>query len=193
MVRIFLSLAIVSLSLLAITLVVGLMVGDLNANVTEETLRFKTTHFLLGVLSALVVVLVNSIGITYFIGTSRWCKEVAETYKLDRQVMLRSARLKRQAFPWAVCGMLTIVGVISLGAASDPVTKAATGIEDTSLWSDFHFFAALAGSTIIGWSYYMLWSKINQNQAIIGEVMAAVKQVRDDRGLDLAPEVARRE
>ena len=62
MVRIFLSLATLSIALLATTLVVGLLIGDLTAGVTEETLRFKTLHFLLGVLSALVVVLVNSIG-----------------------------------------------------------------------------------------------------------------------------------
>jgi hypothetical protein len=184
MVRIFLSLAILSLTLLATTLVVGLLVGDLTVGITEETLRFKRMHFLLGVLSALVVVLVNSIGVTYFIGTSRWCKEVVETYKLDRNLVARSTQLKRRAFPWALCGMLTIVGVISLGAASDPVTKAATGIEDISLWRDFHFAAALAGAAIIGWSYFMLWTKINANQAIIADVMHEVKQVRDERGLE---------
>lgn len=184
MVRIFLSLATLSIALLATTLVVGLLIGDLTAGVTEETLRFKTMHFLLGVLSALVVVLVNSIGITYFIGTSRWCKEVVETYKLDRNLIARSAQLKRKAFPWALCGMLTIVGVISLGAAADPVTKAATGIEDTSTWRDIHFAAALAGMSLIAWSYYMLWSKVNLNQDIINDVMTEVKQVRDERGLE---------
>src|SRR5262245_53532612 len=39
-----------------------------------------TLHMLLGCAAALVTLLVNSITITYFIGTSRWCKEVCETY-----------------------------------------------------------------------------------------------------------------
>ena len=42
-----------------------------------------TLHMLLGAAAALMTVLVNSITITYFIGTSRWCKEVCETYQLE--------------------------------------------------------------------------------------------------------------
>ena len=44
--------------------------------------RWATVHRLSGVAAALAVVLVNSIVVTYFVGTSRWCKEVAETYQL---------------------------------------------------------------------------------------------------------------
>ena len=59
-----------------------------------------------GLGSALVVVFVNSIVVTYFIGTSRWCKEVVETYSLDRGLLRRSVILKRRTFPWAVMAML---------------------------------------------------------------------------------------
>ena len=38
---------------------------------------------LTGTSAALAVVFVHSIAVTYFIGTSRWCKEVTETYQLD--------------------------------------------------------------------------------------------------------------
>jgi hypothetical protein len=40
-------------------------------------------HFLTGLMAALAVVLVESVVVTYFIGTSRWCKEVVETYNLN--------------------------------------------------------------------------------------------------------------
>ena len=181
MIRIFLTLAILSLGFLAITLGLGLMIGDLSADTADELTRGRfRVHFLLGVFSALVVVLVNSIGMTYFIGTSRWCKEVVETYQLDTKHILRSNQIKRKAFPWALCGMLTIVGVISLGAASDP----ATAIQNTAGWRDYHLAAALAGTALIGYCFYMLWVKINDNQGMIQGVMDDVQRIRTERGLD---------
>jgi hypothetical protein len=52
--------------------------------------RRAAVHILLGVLAALVTVLVNSISVTYFIGTSRWCKEVADVYHLDPELPRRT-------------------------------------------------------------------------------------------------------
>src|SRR5439155_21431475 len=42
--------------------------------------RWMSLHMLLGAAAALMTVLVNSITVTYFIGTSAWCKEVCQTY-----------------------------------------------------------------------------------------------------------------
>src|SRR5687767_12650005 len=39
-------------------------------------------HMLLGIAAALMTLLVCSVSITYFVGTSRWFKEVTETYRL---------------------------------------------------------------------------------------------------------------
>src|SRR5947209_6745236 len=61
----------------------------------------KLIHFYLGLASSLLVILVNSITVTYFIGTSRWCKEVAQTYELSPDLVRRSDKLKRTTFPWA--------------------------------------------------------------------------------------------
>ena len=79
-----------------------------------------TIHMLLGAGGALVAILVNSITVTYFIGTSRWCKEVCETYRLPPQLAQQSTRLKRSTFPWAVLGILSVIAVVALGAAADP-------------------------------------------------------------------------
>ncbi|MBW8883863.1 MAG: hypothetical protein JF612_03605, partial [Planctomycetia bacterium] len=51
-----------------------------------------TLHMLLGAAAALVTLLVNSITVTYFIGTSRWCKEVCEAYGLSAALAERSTR-----------------------------------------------------------------------------------------------------
>lgn len=47
----------------------GLWLGDLHGQTDPAILRWGTVHRLSGVLAALVVVLVNSMSVTYFIGT----------------------------------------------------------------------------------------------------------------------------
>src|SRR5437764_921455 len=81
---------------------------------------YKDIHMLLGVAAALVTVLVNSITITYFIGTSRWCKEVCQTYSIASDLAEKSTRLKRSTFPWALAGIVAVIAIVVLGAAADP-------------------------------------------------------------------------
>ena len=80
----------------------------------------QTIHFLLGVLASLVTVLVNSVSVTYFIGTTRWCREVVEEYDLDASLYERSRALKRLTYPWALGGVFVMLGIICAGAAADP-------------------------------------------------------------------------
>jgi len=62
-----------------------------------------------------MVVFVESVPVvTYFIGTSRWCKEVVETYQLDRAPVFEEHPLKRGSFPWRRWRMLCVVTVIAL-------------------------------------------------------------------------------
>jgi hypothetical protein len=116
MTRIFLTLASLSIILLVAAMMLGLSMGDLYEQPvpSHETLHWATLHRLTGVAAALMVVFVESVVVTYFIGTSRWCKEVVETYQLDRASVLASNRLKRRTFPWALAGMLGVVAVIAL-------------------------------------------------------------------------------
>lgn len=179
MTRIFFTLSLFSLALTAAALVLGLGVGDLYGEIEESTLRWATVHRLTGVAAALAVVLVNCIAVTYFIGTARWVKEVVETYALDRQLAQRAARLKRATFPWALAGMLTVVGIIALGAAADP----GTGRPGTEDWASVHLIGALVGIAAIAYAYFVQWTRIHDNQQIIAEVMARVAEIRQQRGL----------
>ena len=104
MTRILLTLAILSLVLLVAALTMGLSVGDLYHAPGADTLRMATVHRLTGIAAALGVVFVESVVVTYFIGTSRWCKEVTETYRLDPNRVRQSNRLKRRAFAVARSG-----------------------------------------------------------------------------------------
>ena len=178
--RILLTLASLSLLLVGAALVVGLSIGDLYHDPTQATLHMATVHRLTGTAAALGVVFVESVIATYFIGTSRWCKEVTETYGLDLAQVRTSNRLKRRAFAWSLLGMLTIVGVISLGAASDP----ATGQPNTRFWTNYHFAGAIGGLVFVAWTYITAWNLICSNQRVIEGIAAEVARIRRERGLD---------
>jgi hypothetical protein len=182
MTRILATLASISLLLLAAALVLGLSIGDLYVAPypSVETSRLKSIHFLTGLAAALMVVFVESVIVTYFIGTSRWCKEVVETYRFDPSFVQNSSRLKRRTFPWALAGMLAIVGVIALGAASDP----ATGRPHTAEWVTWHLAAAISGVALIAWTYITAWNNIHAQHAIIQELVQRVAEIRRQQGLD---------
>ena len=178
--RIFTILAWFAILLMAAVVVLGLMVGDLHTAPTQDTLVWARVHRLIGVAAAMVVVLVNSIAVTYFIGTSRWCKEVVDTYSLDRELARRSARLKRRTFPWAVMAMLSVVGVSALGAAADPGTLR----PGTENWVTSHLAAALAGLAVVAWAFFVEWNNIFANHGVISDILAEVKRIRAEHGLD---------
>ncbi len=180
MTRIFFTLSLFSLVLVIAALVLGLSLGGLHRDVDAETLRWAAVHRLTGLAAALAVVFVNSIVVTYFIGTSRWCKEVVETYRLDRSLIVASTQLKRRAFPWALMNMLMIVVVIALGAAADP----GTGRAGTEQWGVVHLYGALAGVAFLAFAYYQQWTHIRANHDVIQQVMAQVTSIREQRGLE---------
>jgi hypothetical protein len=175
-----LTLASLSILLVVAALVIGLSMGDLYHDPQAATLHWATVHRLTGTAAALGVVFVESIIATYFIGTGRWCKEVTETYGLDPASVRTSTRLKRRAFAWSLLGMLTIVGVISLGAASDP----ATGRPNTQSWQNYHLLGAFAGLAFVAWTYFAAWNLICSNQRVIEDIASQVARIRHDRGLD---------
>jgi MFS family permease len=178
------TLASLSLMLYAAAILLGLSIGDLYADpVAEATLAWRGRHMLTGLAAALAVVFVESIVVTYFIGTGRWCKEVTETYRLPPDDVAESARLKRRTFPLALVGMLTVVGVGSLGAASDP----GTFLPNTARTADIHLVAALLGFCVVAWTYYRAWLNISAQQAVINRLVAHVQRIRRDMGLDDEP------
>ncbi|HEV3416379.1 MAG TPA: hypothetical protein VG056_06185 [Pirellulales bacterium] len=187
MIRIFTTLALFAVAVLAVTLLLGLYIGDLHdpgirqSPQLQKLLNLAIVHKMLGLTSALAVVFVNSIVVTYFIGTSRWCKEVVETYSLDRELLRRSVILKRRTFPWAVLAMLAVVGVIALGAAADP----GTGHAGTENWVIPHLFGALVGLAFIVWTFLIEAQRIRAHHEVITEILSEVKRIRAERGLEV--------
>ena len=147
-----------------------------------QPLRSRTTmHMLLGIAASLVAILLNSIAVTYFIGTSRWCREVVETYNLDPALTDQSLRLKRKTFPWALASMLLIIVLVAFGALSDPGANFQTHLE----WRTYHFLLALLGTGFLAWAFYVQQQNIGANYRIIEQIVAEVRRIRAERGLDV--------
>jgi hypothetical protein len=154
--------------------------------VAAKALRPQMTrHMLLGIASALVTLLVCSVSITYFVGTSKWFKEVVETYKLDPRYVEQSGRIKRRSFRWSVSGALAIVLVVGLGAASEPTWANA---ENSPLFVLPHYVASLVAVGFLLLSFYMQATALAENGRLIETVMGDVRRIRAERGLAVEPE-----
>ncbi len=147
----------------------------------EKLDKLHTTHFLLGLAASLVTVLVNCITVTYFIGTSRWCKEVVATYTLDDELAARSETLKRSTFPWSLIGIITVLTIIFLGGAALPFGRMAG---QSASWVTPHLVSALAGTMLIAWSFVVQVGKIRENYELIQAILCEVHRVRASRGLN---------
>lgn len=176
-------LALFAFAFLAATMLLGLSLGDVANPDDAATQRWATVHRLSGVAAALSVVLVDSIVITYFVGTSRWCKEVVETYKLSPSLVVRSNRLKRATFPISTISMLVVVGIVALGGAADPAAslrpKPVAGIT----WATFHLLGALIGTALVGLGFLKQRANMEAHHEVVEEVMAEVRRIRQERGL----------
>lgn len=220
MTRIFSSLAVLAVVLVAANLLVGLSIGDFNATaaqlrsanrelerqqllqprgddpdalaarekvaqVQQQLLPMRRRagfHKLFGIAAALVTMLVNSVAITYFVGTSRWCLEVSDAYHLDLARVEQCRRLKRRTFASALISMLTMVALAGLGAAADPGNSASGGTG----WVQLHLATALAGTVVVSGIFWYQAGQVRANYQLIQQIMADVRQVRDDHGLDRA-------
>ncbi|HMC12615.1 MAG TPA: hypothetical protein VKH44_15050 [Pirellulaceae bacterium] len=141
-----------------------------------------TLHMMLGAAAALVTVLVNSITVTYFIGTSRWCKEVCDAYQLSPELAQRSTRLKRSTFPWALAGIFSVIVIVGLGAAADPSGA------NWSRSAEFvlpHYLAAMIGIAIVMAAFWVQINRIAENYGVIEEILADVERIRLMNGLPI--------
>jgi hypothetical protein len=113
--RIFLGLAITNGTMLLASFVFGFVAGG----EIRPAHYWRDVHFLLGLLTGVLTLMVHSIVFTYFLGTGKWVKEVVRVYQLPEWVSGQADRNKRRAFPFEMTSMALICGTVWLGAASD--------------------------------------------------------------------------
>lgn len=184
--KMFVWVATFAVALMVATAGLGLWIGDLHGQTDPAILRWGTVHRLSGVLAALVVVLVNSMSVTYFIGTGRWCREVVETYGLPASFIARSKQIKRASFPFALIGMLSVVAIVALGGAADP----AAGRQGSADWVTPHLLGGIGLAGVIAVCFQAQRLRIRQQQGLIADLLAAVYEVRRSRGLEVEPRAA---
>lgn len=179
--RIFYPLALMGALALSSVMVLGLYVHshDIRNPRDKDAQRLATVHRLSGIATGVFVLFVESVVVTYFVGTNRWCKEVSETYRLGDRFVTTSTHLKRRAFPISFLGMLIIVGIAALGAAADPGVR----LRADAIWADVHLGASLVGITLIVGGFFLQSGYIRGNHEVIEQVMAEVKRIRSERGL----------
>lgn len=139
-----------------------------------------TFHILLGVAAGLTVLLVNGLTITYFVGVSKWFREVVDAYSLDPRYAAESERIKRANFPWASSGMVAILILVFLGGAAD-----ASGANSarSAAWVLPHYIASMITIVWIAIAFWQQSQKLAENQTLIREVMSLVQAARAKRGL----------
>lgn len=185
MARIFAVLTLLAVLAVSSTLLLGLGLRsvDIRDPMDKPAQSMATVHRLSGIAASIAVVFVNSIVVVYFIGASRWCKEVSDAYQLEKSYVTRSNILKRRTFPLAVGNMLVVVGIIALGGAGDPAGTFRAAAPFGLTWANLHFAAAGLGLCFILWSAFGEANNIRENHIVVTEVMDRVKQIRSERGL----------
>src|SRR4029079_13533056 len=111
--RIFLALAVTVGTLMVTTLFLGFLVPSGQGG------SWHDLHFLMGLLTVLMALLVHSIVFTYFLGTGKWVKEVVRVYKLPEWVWCQPVKNKRRAFPFECWSMVLLGATAWLGGAAD--------------------------------------------------------------------------
>jgi hypothetical protein len=120
--RIFLGLAVTNGSLLLASYVVGLLaMGETRAQGVPDP--WHLVHFLLGLFTLLMTLLVHSIVYTYFLGTYKWVKEVVRVYKMPEWVEAQAKKNKKKAFRFEFWGMTLISVAAWFGGEADAFGK----------------------------------------------------------------------
>lgn len=181
--RVFAPLAVLTLLGMSLTLMIGIGLRsvDIRDPTDADAQRWARIHRLAGVAVGVMVVLVESIVVTYFIGTGRWCREVVEAYRLDTALIARVTRLKRRTFPLALAGMLAIVGVVALGGASDPAAALKLHPPQDVSWTQIHLVASCACLCFIAIAMLFQWQHVVEQQTLIGEILGHVERRRSQR------------
>jgi hypothetical protein len=142
------------------------------------------THFILGLFTAMAVLLVHCLAITYFLGTGRWVKEVCLAYEMPDERWPRQTRdIKRRNTPYAILAMLITIATAAAGAGRQNF--------DWPAW----LHAALACVTLVvnGVVWVVEYRNMATNLRILDEVYAEADRMRAEQGLPTNAEAVRQE
>jgi hypothetical protein len=141
-------------------------------------------HFVLGLFSALAVLGVHCLTITYFLGTGRWVKEVCLEYRFPDDHWPRQTRdLKRRNTPFAITAMLLTIATAAAGAG-----------RQHEVWPAWIHLTLAAATVIVNVVVWVIeYRNIRTNSRILNGVYAEVERTRAEQGLLPSAEALRQE
>lgn len=141
-------------------------------------------HFLAGLITALLTLLVHCIIFTYFLGTGRWVKEVAIAYSIPDEPWPKLTReLKRQTFPPALFSMLFVIATAAAGAAAQ-----------VQVWPWYYHFGLATTTLLVNLKAFIVESlALRENVAALEAIQNEVDRIRAERGLVSNAEALREE
>ena len=172
MTRTFCVLAVLVTVLMFVTIGIGLWCKVSYQPPTNGSLY--VTHFVLGLCTALGILLVHCIIFTYFLGTGRWVKEVTLAYQLPDVPWHKTTReLKRATFPPALFSMLIVIATAAAGA----------GAQLTEWHWSIHATLAFLTVLINLWAFGVEYRNVTANAQVILDVLVEVDRRRAAQGL----------
>jgi hypothetical protein len=169
----FLAVAVISALALTATVISGLLSWDQDGQNNPET-SIYLLHFVLGLFSAVAVLGVHCLTITYFLGTGRWVKEVCLEYRFPDDHWPRQTRdIKRGNTPYAVAAMLLTIATAAAGAGLHH--------EVWPAWIHPTLAVAAVIVNVVVWG--IEYRNIRTNFRILNEVYAEVERIRAEHGL----------
>lgn len=185
--RIFLTLAVLANFTMIVSLVLGLQIGDSmqDGGLNLEVNASIRTHILTGLGVLLGTTLVHAFLFTYLMGTGRWIEEASAAYHLSDDFHKANQKVKYRALPGILISFLMILATGSLGAVADRASPASleslTGIKDATL----HFAVAVSTWLVTMVINVTQFFAIMQNGHIVEAVLAEVRRIRLERGLEV--------
>src|SRR6266481_1035375 len=170
MTRIFIILASTDALLLTLSFVLG-VVSKLHDSVHNPSDSTFSYHFLFGLTTAMLTLLVHCLIFTYFLGTGRWVKEVKLAYDLPDEPLPKLTRdLKRRVFPPALYAMLTVAATGAAGAAAQ-----------VQVWP-WEVHMTLGTLTLITnlWAYWIEYDCLRINVGVLQQVLVEVDRLRQE-------------
>jgi len=136
-------------------------------------------HFVLGLGTVLLSLLVHCMVITYFLGTGRLIKEVSLAYQLPDERWARPTRdLKRNNTPKAILAMALSIALAASGEADR---------HDVWPWW-IHLVLGCATLPFNAWVFWVEYRNVSLNGKILEEAIGEVERIRAAHGLPSSTE-----
>jgi hypothetical protein len=182
--RIFSTLAILSTMAILASFWLGWRIGDA-ASPERVAQGSVAAHFLTAVGTICFAVFVHALVLTYFMGTGRWLEETCQAYRLGNDWQTRSRDLKWRIYPAMVASLLLLIATGAFGAAADPAS--AFGFRGFGGLSAAQVHLAVAAATLIvnAGANVLEFRALLANGRLVGDVLAEVRRIRLERGLEV--------